>query len=263
MFEVTYAQLHGWLVAFFWPFVRITAFMAATPLWGHSSVPNQAKVALAAVVAVVIAPVLPPMPDVPIMSWAGAGIIVEQIVVGAAIGMVMHIVFAVVQAAGEFIGLQMGLAFASFFDAASGTNIMVLSRILYMITLLMFLAMNGHLMVLETLVMSFQTLPIGIDLINANAFEVLARYGGTIFASGMLLALPLVASLLIINLALGILNRSAPQLTVFNIGFPTSLTVGLLLLMVLMTDIGSFLQRLFSDGVAFMQGFIELMAQVS
>ncbi|NYS61695.1 flagellar biosynthetic protein FliR [Vreelandella salicampi] len=263
MFEVTYTQLHGWLVAFFWPFVRITAFMAATPLWGHSSVPNQAKVALAAVVAVVIAPVLPPMPDVPIMSWAGAGIIVEQIIIGAAIGTVMHIVFAVVQAAGEFIGLQMGLAFASFFDAASGTNIMVLSRILYMITLLMFLAMNGHLMVLETLVMSFQTLPIGIDLINANAFEVLARYGGTIFASGMLLALPLVASLLIINLALGILNRSAPQLTVFNIGFPTSLTVGLLLLMVLMTDIGSFLQRLFSDGVAFMQGLIELMAQVS
>ncbi|MCL7929292.1 flagellar biosynthetic protein FliR [Halomonas llamarensis] len=262
MIEVTYAQLHGWLVAFFWPFVRITAFMAATPLWGHSSVPNQAKVALAAVVAVVIAPILPPMPDVPLVSWVGTGIIVEQIVIGAAIGMVMHIVFAVVQAAGEFIGLQMGLAFASFFDAASGTNIMVLSRILYMITLLMFLAMNGHLMVLETLVMSFQTLPIGVNLINANAFEILARYGGTIFASGMLLALPLVASLLIINLALGILNRSAPQLTVFNIGFPTSLTVGLTLMMVLMTDIGSFLQRLFSDGVAFMQGLIELMAQL-
>lgn len=262
MIEVTYAQLHGWLVAFFWPFVRITAFIAATPLWGHSSVPNQAKVALAAIVAVVIAPVLPPMPDVPLISWVGVGIIVEQIIIGAAIGMVMHIVFAVVQAAGEFIGLQMGLAFASFFDAASGTNIMVLSRILYMVTLLMFLAMNGHLMVLETLVMSFQTLPIGVNLINANAFEILARYGGTIFASGMLLALPLVGSLLIINLALGILNRSAPQLTVFNIGFPTSLTVGLLLLMVLMTDIGRFLQRLFSDGVAFMQGLIELMAQV-
>ncbi|MDR5898748.1 flagellar biosynthetic protein FliR [Halomonas vilamensis] len=263
MVEVTYAQLHGWLVAFFWPFVRITAFMAATPLWGHSSIPNQAKVALAAVVAVVIAPVLPAMPDVPLMSWVGAGIIVEQIIIGAAIGLVMHIVFAVVQAAGEFIGLQMGLAFASFFDAASGTNIMVLSRILYMVTLLMFLAMNGHLMVLETLVMSFQTLPIGINLINANAFEVLARYGGTVFASGMLLALPLVGSLLIINLALGILNRSAPQLTVFNIGFPTSLTVGLTLMMVLMTDIGRFLQRLFSNGVAFMQGLIELMAQVS
>lgn len=261
MVEVTYAQLHAWLVAFWWPFVRITAFMAASPLWGHSSIPNQAKVALAAVVAVVIAPVLPPMPDVPLMSWAGAGIIVEQIVVGVAIGMVMHIIFAVVQAAGDFIGLKMGLAFASFFDTASGTNIMVLSRIFYMITLLMFLALNGHLMVLEVLVMSFQTLPIGIDLINANAFEVLALYAGTIFASGMLMALPVVAPLTIVSFALGILNRSAPQLTVFNIGFPMMLIGGIVLLMVMMTDLRRFLERLFYEGLSFMQGFIELMAQ--
>lgn len=263
MVEVTFAQLQGWLVAFLWPFVRITAFMAVSPLWGHSSVPNRVKVGLAALMCVTIAPLLPPMPATPLMSWAGFGIIIEQIVIGLAIGLVMHIVFAVVQASGEFIGLQMGLAFASFFDASSGTNIMVLSRILYMVTLLMFLAVNGHLMVLETLVMSFQTLPIGLDTLNANAFEMLARYAGTIFASGMLLALPLVGSLLIINFALGILNRSAPQLTVFNIGFPTSLTVGLLLMMVLMTDLGRFLERLFSQGLHFMQGLIELMAQVN
>ena len=263
MVEVTFAQLQGWLVAFLWPFARITAFMAASPLWGHSSIPNQVKVGLAAIVAVVIAPVLPAMPNVPIMSWAGVGIMVEQILIGLAIGLVMHIIFAVVQAAGEFIGLQMGLAFASFFDLSSGTNIMVLSRILYMITLLMFLALNGHLMVLETLVMSFQTLPVGIGTLNPNAFELLARYAGTIFASGMLLALPLSGSLLIISLSLGILNRSAPQLTVFNIGFPTSLTVGLILLMVLMTDIGRFLQNLFSQGLAFMQSLIETMAPLS
>lgn len=263
MVEVTFAQLQGWLVAFLWPFARITAFLAASPLWGHSSVPNQAKVGLAALVTIVIAPILPAMPDVAVMSWAGIGIMIEQILIGLAIGFVMHIIFAVVQAAGDFIGLQMGLAFASFFDTSSGTNIMVLSRILYMITLLMFLALNGHLMVLETLVMSFQTLPIGIGTFNPGAFDLLARYAGTIFATGMLLALPLVGSLLTINLALGILNRSAPQLTVFNIGFPTSLTVGLTLMMVLMTDIGRFLQRLFSQGLAFMQGLIETMAPLT
>lgn len=263
MVEVTFAQLQGWLVAFLWPFARITAFMAASPLWGHSSIPNQAKVGLAAIIAIVIAPILPAMPDIAIMSWAGFGIIIEQMLIGLAMGLVMHIMFAVVQAAGDFIGLQMGLAFASFFDTASGTNIMVLSRILYMITLLMFLAMNGHLMVLETLIMSFQTLPIGIGTFNPGAFELLARYAGTIFASGMLLALPLVGSLLTINLALGILNRSAPQLTVFNIGFPTSLIVGLILMMVLMTDMSSFLERLFSQGLGFMQSLIETMAPLN
>ena len=197
------------------------------------------------------------------MSWVSVGIIAEQMVIGVAIGLVMHILFAIVQAAGDFIGLKMGLAFASFFDTASGTNIMVLSRILYMITLLMFLALNGHLMVLETLVMSFQTLPIGMNTLNANAFEILARYGGTIFASGLLMALPVIAPLLVISLGLGILNRSAPQLTVFNIGFPTSLIVGIILLMVIMTDLKQFLERLFSESLMFLQELIELMAQVS
>ena len=126
MVEVTFAQLQGWLVAFLWPFARITAFMAASPLWGHSSVPNQAKVGLAALISIVIAPILPAMPDIAIMSWAGMGVMIEQILIGLAMGLVMHIMFAVVQAAGDFIGLQMGLAFASFFDTSSGTNIMVL-----------------------------------------------------------------------------------------------------------------------------------------
>ncbi|MCE8013491.1 flagellar biosynthetic protein FliR [Billgrantia desiderata] len=263
MVEVTFDQLHAWLVLFLWPFVRILAFFQAAPLWGHSSVPNQAKIGLAFLITVVIAPVLPPMPDVPLVSWAGFGIMVEQMLIGIAIGLVMHVIFAVVQAAGEFIGLQMGLAFASFFDAGSGTNTMILSRIFFMVALLLFLALGGHLMVLEALVSSFYGLPIGIGALNPAAFEMMVRYGGTIFVAGMSLALPLVGSLLIINLAMGILNRSAPQLTVFNIGFPTSLTVGLVLLMVLMTDMSRFLQRLFSNGIQFIYSLIEALAPLA
>ncbi len=263
MVEVTFDQLHAWLVLFLWPFVRILAFFQAAPLWGHSSVPNQAKIGLAFLITLVIAPVLPPMPDVPIVSWAGFGILVEQMLIGIAIGLVMHVVFAVVQAAGEFIGLQMGLAFATFFDAGSGTNSMVLSRVLYMIALLMFLALGAHLMVLEALVSSFNGLPIGIGAFNPNAFEIMVRYGGTIFVAGMSLAMPLMGSLLIIKLALGILNRSAPQLTVFNIGFPMTLTIGLVMLMVLMTDMSRFLQRLFSNGIQFIYSLIETLAPLT
>lgn len=260
MVEVTFDQLQSWVLMFLWPFTRITAFMAASPLWGHSSVPNQVKVGLAALVAIVIAPLVPPLPEVPLVSWAGVGILVEQVLIGVAMGLVMRVTFAVVVATGEFIGLQMGLAFATFFDPNSGTNMVVLSRLLYMITLLMFLAFNGHLIVLEILATSFVTLPIGLGGFNAGAFEMLARYGGTIYTTGMLLALPVVGPLLIVNLALGILNRSAPQLTVFNIGFPASLFMGILLIMVLMSDIGSFLQRLFSQGLSTQQQFLDLLA---
>ncbi|MFC3285178.1 flagellar biosynthetic protein FliR [Litchfieldella rifensis] len=263
MVEVTFAQLQGWLMLFLWPFVRITAFLMAAPLMGHSSVPRQAKIGLAALLTVVVGPNLPPLPDAPLMSWASLGIMVEQMLIGIAIGLIMRVMFAVVQAAGEFIGLQMGLAFATFFSPDTGANTMILSRLLYMITLLMFLAFNGHLIVIEILASTFFTLPIGVGGFNAGAFELLVRFGGTIFVSGMLLALPLVGSLLIINLSLGILNRSAPQLTVFNIGFPMSLTAGLFLLMVLMTDIGRFLQRLFGDGLLFLRQWLDILAPLS
>lgn len=101
MVEVTFAQLQGWLVVLLWPFVRITSFFVASPLWGHSSVPNQVKIGLAFLMTLVLAPVLPAMPEVPIMSWASLGLMVEQMLIGIAIGLVMHVVFAVVQAAGN------------------------------------------------------------------------------------------------------------------------------------------------------------------
>lgn len=259
MVEVTYDQLQLWLVSFLWPFCRISAFLLSAPLLGHTSVPNQAKIGLAVLIAVVVAPTLPPLPQTPVVSWAGLGIMVEQLLIGVAIGLVMRVTFSAVQAAGEFIGLQMGLAFATFFAADTGANTMVLSRLLYMITLLMFLAFNGHLAVLEILAGTFSRLPIGSVHFNPSAWDMLARYGSTIFASGLLLALPLVASLLIINLSMGILNRSAPQLTVFSIGFPITLLLGLILLMVLMTDLERFLERLFADGLQFLQQLLESM----
>lgn len=260
MIEVTFDQLQQWLVMFLWPFARITAFFAASPLWGHSSVPNEAKVGLAALIAVIIAPALPPLPQVPLMSWAGLGILVEQIIIGVAIGMVMQFTFGAVQAAGAFIGLKMGLAFATFFDPGSGTNIVVLSRILFMIALLMFLALNGHLIVLEIVATSFQTLPIGLGGFNPLGYEMLARYSGVIFTTGTLLALPVVAPLLTVSLGLGILNRAAPQLTVFSIGFPTSLLFGLVLLMVMMGHYGGFLERLFTHALATQQRLLQVLA---
>lgn len=262
MVEVTFDQLQGWLIAFLWPFVRLAAFIMAAPLWGHSSIPTQVKVSLAAALTFVIAPTLPALLDVPIVSWASLGIMVEQMLIGVAIGLVMRVTLAVVMAAGEYIGLQMGLAFATFFSPDTGANTMVLSRFLYMITLLMLLAFNGHLVVIEILATSFDTLPIGMGGFNPAAWEMLAGYGATIFTAGLLLAIPVIASLLIINLSLGILNRASPQLTIFSIGFPLTLTVGLILMMVLMSDLGRFLERLFAEGFAFMRELLALMAPI-
>lgn len=261
MVTVTFAELHHWLVLFLWPFLRLISFSLTAPLLGHSSVPRTVKLGFAALLTIVIAPNLPPMPDVPVVSWAGLAVIIEQVLIGAALGIVMRVTLTAVLAAGDFIGLQMGLAFATFVAPdAGGTNTMVLSRFFYMITLLMFLALNGHLMVIQTLAFSFHGLPISYAGFNANAFDMLVRYASIIFSGGLLLALPLVATLLIVNLSLGILNRSAPQMTVFSVGFPTSLTLGLLLLGILMNDLGRYLEALFGQGLQALQILIQAMA---
>ena len=256
MFEFTSDQLQLWLVSLFWPLCRITAFILSAPLLGHKNIPMPVKIGFALLFSIVLIPSLPPLPNIPLMSWAGLGIIIEQLLIGIAIGLVMRVTFTVVQTAGDIIGLQMGLAFATFFSADTGTNSMVLSRLLYMLSLLIFLAFDGHLMVLELLAGTFTELPIGSVHFSPNAWDMLVRYGATIFSAGLLLALPLVASLLLINLSMGILNRTAPQLTVFSIGFPLTLLTGLVLLMILMRDLGRFLQGLFGDALQFLHQLI-------
>jgi flagellar biosynthetic protein FliR len=209
---------------------------------------------------VAIAPALPPMPAIPLFSLASFGIMLQQILIGIAMGLVLRIMIAVVQTAGEFISMQMGLGFATFFQPDAGTNTMVLSRLLELLTLLMFLAMDGHLITIEILAWTFEVLPIGSTSIDATFAETLARWGGTIFSSGLLMAIPIVTALLLINLSLGILNRASPQLSIFSVGFPMTLTAGLVLITALIPDMGGFWSDLFEQQLRFMQGMIEQMA---
>lgn len=252
MIEVTSSQLELWLTHFLWPFFRITAFIVACPLFGHSAIPARVKIGIGFALTLVIMPLLPPMPVVPIFSVASIGIIAEQIMIGIAMGLALTITLAVVQAAGEFIAMQMGLGFATFFSPDTKTNSVVLSRLLHMITLLMLLAMNVHLFILEVLLGTFNSLPINDFSLNPDAFKMIAMYAHTIFKSGMLLALPLMGALLMMNMAMGILNRSAPQLTIFSIGFPLTLTVGMVLLMVMMTTLDRSLENLFIVHIDFL-----------
>lgn len=230
MISLTDAQLNAWLINFIWPLTRILGLLMVAPVFGHRSVPARVKIGLGVFIALIISPTLPPMPDVGLGSWYGLLILVQQFLIGIAIGFIMRIVFAAVDAAGEIIGLQMGLGFASFFDPQSAGQTLVVGRFLNMLALLIFLAVNAHLLMLGVLVESFQILPVSTQPLAGAGFYKVAAFGSTIFAVGLQLALPLIAILLMTNLALGILTRSAPQLNIFAIGFPITLGVGLIML---------------------------------
>jgi len=249
MFSVTYAQLNAWLTAFLWPFVRILALVATAPVFGNVSVPTRVKIGLAAFTTIIVAPTLGAMPQATVFSAAGVWIIVNQFLIGAALGLTMQIVFATIQMAGEFIGLGMGLGFATFFDQQAKGSTAVLTSYMNVFAMLVFLVLDGHLQVVSALIATFQSVPISSNLLGAPGWRLLANWGSTIFSAGLLLSLPVVVTLLIANLSLGVLNRAAPQIGVFQIGFAMTMLVGLLILQLTVPNMIPQFSRLFDSGV--------------
>lgn len=249
MISLTDAQLNAWLISFIWPLTRILGLIMVAPAFGHRAVPGRVKIGLGVFIALIIAPTLPPMPDVGLGSWQGLFILVQQLLIGIAIGFTMRIAFAAVEAAGEIIGLQMGLGFASFFDPQSAGQTLVLGRFFNLLAVLVFLSVNAHLLLIGILVESFQSLPISQQPLAAGGFHNVAAYGSTVFSTGLQLSLPLIAVLLMTNLALGILTRSAPQLNIFAIGFPITLGVGLIVLNLTLPYFGPLFEQLIQNGL--------------
>lgn len=247
MFTVTSAQLNAWLGLFIWPFVRILAIIATEPVLGNRSIPPTVKIGLAALIAILLAPSLEPMPNVEPGSAAGLLILLQQVLIGLAIGFSMRIVYTAVEMAGHLAGLQMGLGFATFYDPQNAAQIPIVAQFTGLLAVLIFLAMNGHQLVLMAMADSFRELPILAQPLSAKGWVALVSWGSEIFRVGVLLSLPVVATLLVTNLSIGVMTRAAPQLNIFAVGFPITLSVGFLVLAVslpyLLPHIGQLLQN--------------------
>ncbi len=258
MISITTAELNTLLAAFLWPLSRILAMVATAPIFGNPSIPVKVKLGLAVMLTVLVMPVVEKsLPQVDPASGIGLIILLQQVLIGVAIGFVMRIVFVAVETAGELIGLQMGLGFAVFFDPHSG-QIDIIGRFLGVIASLAFLAMDGHLMMIALISQSFSTLPVGLDGITNVTFTTLANWGGEIFKSGLQLSLPVLTALLITNLALGILTRVAPQLNIFAVGFPLTLSIGLFVLAFSMPFYTPILEYLVHDALNLMMGILNI-----
>ncbi len=248
MLSVTAAQLDAWIAALMFPLARLLGLFSAAPVFSNRGVSVRVRLAIGLGVAVAIVPVMPPMPAIPPASGVGMMVFVQQMFIGIAIGFMMRLVFAAVDVAGALIGMQMGLSFATFFDPDSGGQTAVLSDFLSLVATLLFLAVNGHLLLIDVLVRSFEWLPVGIEPLRAGGWGYVARAGVTVFAAGLLLSLPIVAVLLVANIALGVLTRAAPQLNLFAVGFPITLTAGFIGLVLVMTSFAPVIHGMFEDG---------------
>ena len=256
MISFSNAQLNLWIATFAYPLARILAVVMTAPVFSNVALTTQIRLILGLAISFALAPALPAMPAIPVDSWQGLLVLVQQILIGVVIGFTLSIVFAVVDLAGQLIGLQMGLGFASFYDPQSAAQTPVLSEFLGLLATLIFLALNGHLLTLAALAESFRLLPVGGGPFAAKGFVAVLSWSATLFSTGMLLALPLIAALLVANIALGVLARIAPQLNIFAVGFPVTIVAGFTVLTLAMPYFGTALERLYDNGFAALTGVL-------
>lgn len=226
MVVFTQSQLDVWLATFLLPFFRILALFSAAPILSHRSFSVRGRVALAAVIAIVVAPMANVPADVSLTSSAALGVVSQQVLVGLAVGFAARLVFAVLEVAGEFIGLQMGFSFAGFFDP-NGRSETAIGTWLQTMGLMLFVTTNAHLLLIDVLMDTFTLFPISTDPFRALSGLRLEMMGAEVFRMALMLALPFTVLMLFVNLVLGFVSRVAPQLSIFAVGFPITLTAGL------------------------------------
>ncbi len=249
MFTLNSADLDAFLALFLFPFARIAAWLYFDPLMGNRAAPMTVRLTVALVLTVAVAPILPNAQQISLMSADGLLVLLQQIAVGAALGFCLRIVFSAVEFAGQIMGLQMGLSFATLFDPINGAQTPVISQFLVLTSALLLFAFNGHHVVIGALAQSFIDVPVGAGL-GAAGFMGIVQWGGALFMAGLHIALPVTAALLATNLTIGMMTRAAPQLNIFAVGFPLTLGVGFLVLYFTVVYLPVSLEQLWGQAVS-------------
>lgn len=256
MYTFSVTEINALLGGFLWPFFRITAFFLVAPLFSANFVPTRVRLALGITTTIVIAPMLPAPPAIDPISLAAAVLIAQQLVIGIALGLVMQFFFQVFIFGMQLVAMQMALGFAAVADPVNGVNTTVVAQYFLMLVMLIFIAGNGHLAMIEVFMESFRTMPIGGAGFGASESLSMAYAGSWIFLSGLLLALPAVTALLVMNVLFGVMTRAAPQLNVFSLGFPVSMMFGMFLIWATMSDFMPRFDRLSGEIFAYMRVLI-------
>jgi flagellar biosynthetic protein FliR len=228
MIALTTGQLESWLAMYIWPFFRIGACFMFAPVFGAQFVPARVRLLLAGAITLIVAPLVPPSDVVP-FSVQGAIVTIQQVVIGAAMAFALQLVFDALAMGGQLLSNSMGLGFAFNVDPLRGTGTPVLGQLYMLLVTLTFLAINGHLVLIEILADGFTTLPVGTVGFESNTIWNIAAWGSHLFLGSLMVALPGMAALLVVNLSFGVMSRAAPTLNLFAIGFPVTLIFGLVI----------------------------------
>lgn len=230
--QISESELLTVAVSFIWPLFRIGAMFVSFPIFSSRSVPIRIRVILSIAITLLVMPLLPPLTPIPVFSYQSLMVGVQQVLIGLMTGFGLQLVFAAVVFGGQSIAFSMGLGFASMVDPQTGVQVPIIAQLYLMLATLVFLGMDAHLLFIELMLNSFHTLPISVEGITPIKLWQLTQWGSHIFVGGFLLAIPILSTLLLVNLGFGVATRAAPQLNIFSVGFSVTILLGLLLIWV-------------------------------
>lgn len=230
MIELPAEQLLAWLQTGLLVLARVASLLMFAPVFGERGIPQTVRLMLVLPLTILIVPLLPPAEPLALFSAAWVSAMLQQVLIGIAMGLTLRLVFEAFALAGEMIANSMGLGFAQLADPVRGVNTPIVAQFLVIVASLLFVASGAHLILIDGLVESFRHRPAQAGVLDMASLRLMLDWAGSLFAGGVQLAAPVLAAMLAVNLALGVLGRSAPTLNLMAVGFPLTLVLGLLLL---------------------------------
>ncbi len=236
----SFEQLQG----FFWILVRVSVLFFLLPLFGARGIPSLWKAGLSMVVAIVLTPVVPPPSIFPETAPEIIIGVASEALMGLVLVTVILMFFATVQLAGQFMSFQMGFSMAQAMDPQTGVQSTVITQFLYLFTMLLFFSINGHHMFIRAMANSFYVVPPNSFSFNAAISGEIVRISSDMFLVGVRIAAPIMVSLFLSNLCLGIVARTVPQINILMVGFPINLSIGLVLFSLLLLNFFPMLEEI-------------------
>ncbi len=223
---ISSSELTAFVGTLLWPLFRVAGLLMTAPVFSARTVPVKIRLGLSVAITFMILPIIPPVPSVEIFSPSSFLLLGQQLLIGVLMGFTLQLVLAAIITGGQVVAMQMGLGFAAMVDPQNGTQTPVVSQFYVIMVVLIYLGLNGHLVLFEVLFDSFKSMPISSTGLMPEDFMMVVKWAGILFSGAVGIAIPAIASLLIVNFAFGIMTRAAPQMNIFVIGFPLTMILG-------------------------------------
>jgi len=256
----TTEQITAFVGAFMWPFARIGAMLMIAPIFSSRSISTKFRLVLAIVCSALFAPLLPPLPAVDFLSIESLLIMINQVLIGAAIGFSLQFVFSVFVLAGQIFAMQTGLGFSMMNSPQDGVQVTVVGQLYVVITTLFFLTMHGHLFLIQMLFDSFEKVPIGLNGISREGFWIIVSWGSQFYKHAVMIVMPAIAAMLMVNLSFGVMAKASPQLNPFSVGFMMTIILGFVVLLVTLPGLLPYFTKLMEEGFTLIEVVLEKSA---